>query len=303
MNVVDFSMSIFREIEPQLKKYYGIDRFIISEHINSSIDNNIALKDARFTQYVKDNNVFDMLTYAMDTLDKFKILVSDEYCMEEFNQFCMDYSVDNISKYILEFMYILTMNRREKYTTSYKEMEMGYWEYVHDIRPEMLELYIALQKNHLSSQCKITIGNDKPVVIDKQVPWVQIALEKYLKKYLGVDSLKDAERELRTIYGKSVGVPLDKEETRYMWGTYQLLQTISSLKSKKTNSVTNKQSRFITDFLILNKMINLKDADSINIRVRLKYFLKSYNSLEDLLHFQSYKTSPNNPDTKYGIYF
>ena len=295
MNVVDFSMSIFREIEPLLKKYYGIDRFIISEHINSSIDNNIALKDARFTQYVKDNNAFDMLTYAMDTLDKFKILVSDEYCMEEFNQFCMDYSVDNISKYILEFMYILTMNRREKYTTSYKEMEMGYWEYVHDIRPEMLELYIALQKNHLSSQCKITIGNDKPVVIDKQVPWAQIALEKYLKKYLGVDSLKDAERELRTIYGKSVGVPLDKEETRYMWGTYQLLQN-THLKSTKERVPTRPQANLIESYLKAIELIKTDDVttDANNIRSRLNSFLKKYDTVEALLDYKTFKSSPYN---------
>lgn len=200
-------------------------------------------------------------------------------------------------------LFSYAMNRRKDHLTNSKEAENGYWEYVRYIRPEMLRLYIALQKNHLRSQCKITIGSDKPVIIDKQAPWAQIALENYLNKFLGVDSLKDAERELMTIYGKKTGAPLDKEETRYMWGTYQLLQTIPAMKSKKEKSVTNEQSRFITDYLILNKMLDLDEADSNNIRVRLKHFLKDYDTLKELLDEQDYRTSPNNPDTKYGRYF
>lgn len=304
MDYIKIPMSAFLIIEPMTKECYGIDRHTISGHICDSVDARTLKDDPRVSEYCNEDNTVDLFSYAMNTIENIIIPVADEYDMEEFSQFYEGYPVDDsISRAVLQFMYILTMNRRKDRLTNSEEAENGYWEYVRYIRPEMLRLYIALQKNHLRSQCKITIGNDKPVIIDKQAPWAQIALENYLNKFLGVDSLKDAERELMTIYGKKTGVPLDKEETRYMWGTYQLLQTIPAIKSKKEKSVTNEQSRFITDYLILNKMLDLDEADSNNIRVRLKHFLKDYDTLKELLDEQDYKTSPNNPDTKYGRYF
>ncbi|MEY8685208.1 hypothetical protein AB9N12_03375 [Bacteroides sp. AN502(2024)] len=303
MKYIEIPMSAFLIIEPMTKECYGIDRHTISGHICDSVDARTLKDDPRVSGYCDENNTVNLFSYAMDTIEKILIPVSDEYDMEEFNQFYGNHPVDDISRTVLQFMYILTMNRRKDRLTESEEAETAYWEYVRYIRPEMLRLYIALQKNHLRYQCKITIGYDKPVVIDKQEPWAQMALENYLNKFLGVDSLKDAERELMTIYGKKTGVPLDKEETRYMWGTYQLLQTITTMKSNKKKSVTNEQSRFITDYLILNKMIGVDEADSNNIRVRLKHFLKNYDTLEELLDEQNYKTSPNNPDSKYGIYF
>lgn len=304
MDYIEIPMSAFLIIEPLTKECYGIDRYTISGHICDSVDARTLKDDPRISKYCNEDNTVDLFSYAMNTIEKIIIPVADEYDMEEFSQFYEGYPVDdNISRTVLQFMYILTMNRRKDHLTNSEEAENGYWEYVRYIRPEMLRLYIALQKNHLRSQCKITIGSDKPVIIDKQAPWAQIALENYLNKFLGVDSLKDAERELMTIYGKKTGAPLDKEETRYMWGTYQLLQTIPAMKSKKEKSVTNEQSRFITDYLILNKMLDLDEADSNNIRVRLKYFLKDYDTLEELLDEQDYRTSPNNPDSKYGRYF
>lgn len=302
MNCVEIPKNRFFQIEPLLKECYGVDRHTISNDICLSVEQSASINDPRVNDDLDKDNKIDTFAYAMATIDNIKIPVSNEYNQSKFEELCNTYKIDEYSAQhdVLFFMFLFS--ERNKIIKEYDENQQYDLEYALGVRPEMLQLYIALQKNYLRSQCKITIGNDKPVVVDKGAPWVQMALESYLKKYLGVNSLKEAERELLTIYGKKTGVPLGKETARYMWGTYQLLQTIPSMKSKKKNSVTNEQSRFITEYLILNKMLT-DDVDSNTIRGRLNYFLKNYDTLKELLDEQNYKTSPNNPDSIYGRYF
>lgn len=303
MNCIEIPKKIFLTIEPLLQACYGVNRHTISYDICLSVEQSAYNNDPRINDYRNKDNKVDAFAYAMATIDKIKIPISNEYNQFKFEELCNTYKIDEYSEQhdILFFMFLFS--ERNKLIKEYDENQQCDLEYALGVRPEMLQLYIALQKNYLRSQCKITIGNDKSVVVDKGAPWVQMALESYLKKYLGVENLKDAERELLTIYGKKTGVPLGKETARYMWGTYQLLQTITSMKSKKENSVTNEQSRFITEYLILNNMLAPDNADSNTIRGRLNYFLKSYDTLKELLDEQDYKTSPNNPDSIFGRYF
>lgn len=303
MNCREIQKNVFLRIEPLLQDCYGVNRHTISYDICISVEQSAQMNDSRVNDYLDKDNMVDTFAYAMDTIDNIKIPISNEYNQFAFEELCNTYKIDEYpeQKDILFFMFLFS--ERNKIIKECDENQQYDLEYALGVRPEMLQLYIALQKNYLRSQCKITIGNDKPVVVDKGAQWVQMALESYLKKYLGVDNLKDAERELLTIYGKKTGVPLGKEAARYMWGTYQLLQTIPSMKSKKKNSVTNEQSRFITEYLILNKMLASDDADSNTIRGRLNYFLKNYDTLKELLDEQNYKTSPNNPGSIYGRYF
>ena len=119
-------------------------------------------------------------------------------------------------------------------------------------------------------------------------------LDRYLNKYLGVKNINEAEKELQQIYGKKVGAQLNKTVTRFIWGTYHLLQNVPNMKSTKQNSVTNEQSRFIHEYLVILGLIDPVEVEASSIRGRLNNLLKKYSTIDEVLDKRLYKTSPNN---------
>ena len=91
---------------------------------------------------------------------------------------------------------------------------------------------------------------------------------------------------------------------RYMWGTYHLLQTIPSCKSKAEKSVTKRQGRIIADLLNRLNLIEYREKESFldymdgeRIRTLLKSYLMRYDSIDEIIKSKQYKVSPNNTDS------
>ena len=219
---------------------------------------------------------------------------------------------DEVYQVLLYAYALLIRSRLETTEPTLEDMNYEYQEYIHAIRPDMLKLYIGLHHNDSQNDnvkkchklCRISFGDLSPIKIDEQTPWFQVALDRYLEKYLGVKSVKEAERELNVVYGKTVGAKPNVTAIRYMWGTYHLLQDIPNCKSKTEKSVTKRQGRIIADLLNRFNLIEYKEKESFSdymdgerIRTSLKYYLMQYDSIDEIIKSQQYRVSPNNTDS------
>lgn len=309
-----FTMDEFLKLEPRLKEWFGIDR-------NNIYVNNIFLQ-AALEEMKKSNNegiykvngYIDVNAYATEHFEELKdkkLYMEVPYDIYKISDFCNRYGLDEHDDAceLLKYSYALTLKEKNELETNVMSDDYyNYEEYVHKIRPEMLRLYLGLHskdnketgKRHYHKQCKIFFGGLKAIEVGD---WFQVALDRYLEKYLGVNNAKEAERELNTVYGKQVGPKTNLTETKFIWGTYHLLQSMPIFKSKKEKSVTREQGRIIAALLIRLSLIEYKPKESYidykdgeRIRTKLKYYLTHYDSLDEIIKAQQYKTSPNNKD-------
>lgn len=104
---------------------------------------------------------------------------------------------------------------------------MLYQQYIHEVRPDMLKLYIALnqpkQKNgkDFITDIKIAAGGNSPILINNKNSWLENRLNDYLHQYLGVNSLEEAQDELHFIYGdKKWAVRRLTPSNHYIYGEH-----------------------------------------------------------------------------------
>lgn len=273
-------------------------------------------------RYMNEKGHYDVNAYAeahFEALAKEELLmrISTDTYLLTIEDFCEKNQLeitekDEVYQVLLYACALLMRNKLETTESTLEDMNYEYQEYIHAIRPDMLKLYIGLHHNDslndkvkkYHKQCRISFGDLSPIKIDEQTPWFQEALDRYLEKYLGVKSVKEAEQELYAIYGKTVGAKMNVNAIRFMWGTYHLLQDIPNCKSKTEKSVTKKQGRIIADLLNRLNLIEYKEKESFldymdgeRIRVSLKNYLMQYDSIDDIIKAKQYKTSPNNTDS------
>lgn len=318
-----FTMEEFIRLEPRLKKWFGIDRN--NPYLQELFSNyaSIKLKEASDKErYINEKGHYDVNAYAeahFETLAKeeMSMRISTNTYLHTIEDFCEKNQLgitekDKVYQVLLYAYALLMRSRLETTEPPLEDMNYEYQEYIHAIRPDMLKLYIGLHHNDSQNDnirkchklCRISFGDLSPIKIDEQTPWFQMALDRYLEKYLGVKSVKEAEQELNVVYGKNVGVKPNVTAIRYMWGTYHLLQDIPNCKSKAEKSVTKRQGRIIADLLNRFNLIEYKEKESFSdymdgerIRTSLKYYLMQYDSIDEIIKSQQYRVSPNNTDS------
>lgn len=318
-----FTMEEFIRLEPRLKEWFGIDRN--NPYIQELFGNyaSIKLKEASDKErYINEKGHYDVNAYAeahFETLAKeeMSMRISTNTYLHTIEDFCKKNQLgitekDEVYQVLLYAYALLMRSRLETTEPPLEDMNYEYQEYIHAIRPDMLKLYIGLHHNDSQNDnirkchklCRISFGDLSPIKIDEQTPWFQMALDRYLEKYLGVKSVKEAEQELNVVYGKNVGAKPNVTAIRYMWGTYHLLQDIPNCKSKAEKSVTKRQGRIIADLLNRFNLIEYKEKESFSdymdgerIRTSLKYYLMQYDSIDEIIKSQQYRVSPNNTDS------
>lgn len=318
-----FTMEEFIRLEPRLKKWFGIDRN--NPYLQELFSNyaSIKLKEASDKErYINEKGHYDVNAYAeahFETLAKeeMSMRISTNTYLHTIEDFCEKNQLgitekDEVYQVLLYAYALLMRSRLETTEPPLEDMNYKYQEYIHAIRPDMLKLYIGLHHNDSQNDnirkchklCRISFGDLSPIKIDEQTPWFQMALDRYLEKYLGVKSVKEAEQELNVVYGKTVGAKPNVTAIRYMWGTYHLLQDIPNCKSKAEKSVTKRQGRIIADLLNRLNLIEYKEKESFSdymdgerIRTSLKYYLMQYDSTDEIIKSQQYRVSPNNTDS------
>ena len=266
----------FQEIEPLLYNLYGLNTCWLHNAIH----------------FAKDKLLYDPEEESkVDSENYIYLPMPHEWYSSKFDGFCKKYNIndDPLVAKVLSFIYMF-FPIEDPFMR-----DNNYWEYVTLVRHEMLKLYIALNngKTKYTNYCKITIGDNKPIAIDKEIPWFQMALERYLHEYLGVENVKEAELELLNVYGGKYGRKQHTEEVRLIWGTYHLLQMSDQFKSAPDQLVTNNQCRLISDLLILFGWLPNYEDDGMLVKQRIHHYLKNFESLDELITATEYKLSPN----------
>ena len=276
MRIESFPRDVFQEIEPMLYKLFGLVEIVLNNAIHSA----------------KDKLLYDPEEESkVDSENYIYLQMPHEWYSSKFDGFCKKYNIndDPLVAKVLSFIYMF-FPIEDPFMR-----DNNYWEYVTFVRPEMLKLYITLNngKTKYTNSCKITIGDNKPIAIDKQLPWFQMAVGRYLHEYLGVENVKEAELELLNVYGGKYGRKQHTEEVRLIWGTYHLLQMSDQFKSATNQLMTNNQCRLISDLLILFKWLPSTEDDGMLVKQRLRHYLKNFDSLDELITATEYKLSPN----------
>ena len=294
-----YSMERFKRIESGLKQWFNIDRdsSAINKCISASLCPDELMKIKIPEEYRNERGNYDINKYTFDHSDVMQIPISDDFDLDNIEQFFKDYSIESDTPLydVLFFMFLYSETQRKGYDTVMDEIGYDYLQYAVGVRPEMLKLYIALHETTDADTIKIRFGVNKPVEVDTMVPWLRDEIKEYLHKYLGVGSIGEAKRELLMNYTARMGAPNNWQINQYIWGIYNLLESTEFIKSRTKGKVSRKQAKFIEDYLMAIRLIDLDtNIDANNIRGRLTNLMRNYDSIEQITEEMHYKSSPNN---------
>ena len=305
-----FNIALLRNYLPFLEKNFGfhlsdINGELMNVHKRQEEEGTIDKELVNTYTYSKgEHRYFKVIDYVLATNDKVSISVTKDFLKraKDIISLCQDTAfLKEYDKGITEILVFMAAlwNRNENNLADSGELDEIEWDnkiYREIVRPDLLNLYIArntLKKGRHHSFCSIQLGSSPLLKLENEhCYWFEKMLDSYLDQNLGVESVKEAKRELCTVYGLKAGAPMDKKVASYIWGTYHLLQTLPSMTSKKENSCTRIQSRFIAKYLNIVGLTDIYKTDEEAIRSRLGNYLKKYNTLEELLDIPRYKPHP-----------
>ena len=96
--------------------------------------------------------------------------------------------------------------------------------YFQQVRPEMLQLYLFLKRDKRKKDKSITLSNnqEKITINNAMESWFTNLLNSYLHVYLGVNSIEEAEEELKEVYSPRKGRKADNPaQNLVMVGIYR----------------------------------------------------------------------------------
>ena len=308
---VTFDIPTIQKLYPELNRCFGFTYDDISNELTQVYTKKVfhlTPEEKELANQCKSNDDWgvDAVKFALATTENIVVTVPDSFNPKTIMESYVTklYNEDFASCALIFMAALLYRDRITEVPISEGEYDdMLYQQYIHEVRPDMLKLYIALNQpkqkkgKDFITDIKITAGGNSPIAINNKDSWFENKLNEYLHQYLGVNSLEEAQDELHFIYGdKKVGSKkINPIQSLYIWGTYQLLQD-THLKSVKEKVPTRPQANLIESYLRAIELIVADDVDTDanNIRSRLSYFLNRYDTAEALLDYKTFKLSPYN---------
>ena len=308
---VTFDIPTIQKLYPELNRCFGFTYDDISNELTQVYTKKVfhlTPEEKELANQCKSNDDWgvDAVKFALATTENIVVTVPDSFNPKTIMESYVTklYNEDFASCALIFMAALLYRDRITEVPISEGEYDdMQYQQYIHEVRPDMLKLYIALNQpkqkkgKDFITDIKITAGGNSPIAINNKDSWFENKLNEYLHQYLGVNSLEEAQDELHFIYGdKKVGSKkINPIQSLYIWGTYQLLQD-THLKSVKEKVPTRPQANLIESYLRAIELIEADDVDTDanNIRSRLSYFLNRYDTAEALLDYKTFKLSPYN---------
>ena len=308
---VTFDIPTIQKLYPELNRCFGFTYDDISNELTQVYAQkvfNLTQEEKELANQCKSDDGWgvDAVKFALATTENIVVTVPDSFNPKTIMESYLTklYNEDFASCALIFMAALLYRDRITEVPISEGEYDdMLYQQYIHEVRPDMLKLYIALNQpkqkkgKDFITDIKITAGGNSPIAINNKDSWFENKLNEYLHQYLGVNSLEEAQDELHFIYGdKKVGSKkINPIQSLYIWGTYQLLQD-THLKSVKEKVPTRPQANLIESYLRAIELIEADDVDTDanNIRSRLSYFLNRYDTAEALLDYKTFKLSPYN---------
>lgn len=289
-----------------MQMFYEPDYIMDTEHdielpINNGFDKR--LRKLVFEDYKQSDAIYNVLA-----------IVSVMYCKYQNNELYTDAIQwsENLPHYLtdvrpdmLKLYELLNTKRLVPITKEYEE----HLQYIADNKIQTRNLPpIIIDKGKKKILARtlypITIDNGvNKVTLDNSCHWLTSLIDNYLEIYLGVDSLEEAEQELKEKYTAKKGRKADNPTFNLiMVGTSRVLKQYSTLKTK------SEQLRLILDYLELLGFFTKDDSknnesyvdDSKNdenyINATIAY-LESRGFIPKWKpkYLEDYNTSPNNP--------
>lgn len=246
--------------------------------------------------------------YIMDTEHDIELPIDNGFDKKLKELVFETYQQDDIIYNVLAIVSVMyrKYQNEELYTDAIQWSEnLPY--YLTDVRPEMLKLYQFIQKAVVQKKPPIKpitlICGNEDIVLDNSCYWLSGLFLEYLQIYLGVDSLEEAEQELKEKYSAKKGRKADSPTFNLiMVGTSRLLKQHSTLKTK------SEQLRLILDYLELLGFFTEDDSkndesyvddnknDENYINATISYLGgRGYIPKWKPKYLEDYNTSPNNP--------
>lgn len=323
-----------KDIEPALKKYFAYNRTMLYPEIERMYLathpaglHNIQLEDkyrvevpSTLDELATSDNPFDWQRYApreqkmikvVDTLaymtNNIKgILFKDDGLKKKIEKLVKDVKVPEEDQVgITHVLWILAIiyKKHEAFKPildpELLEETYNMDTYFQQVRPEMLQLYLFLKRDKRKRDKSITLSNNQEKITINNVmeSWFTNLLDSYLHIYLGVNSIEEAEEELKEVYSPKKGRKADNPaQNLVMVGMYRLLVNHSDMERKSDIY------KFILDYMELIGLV--KDEESqidVNyINSKIAYLEKHGYKPEWIPVSQgNYRTSPNNSSKLY----
>ena len=303
---------ILKSLFPYLNKYWGFEytdiAFELLEIYKSHYKNGTINEDIRNT--CLQNGQVDFIKYALESKEHVKIRCTEDFReqIDKLNSFFNKYKVEECVQYL--FFTISAISNRQTNDLNPYENELrfdsgheDYKQYVEKIRPDMLKLYVSLKENEEAGFHDIAfkIGSTPPVRLKNNQGWIEKMFLEYLDKYLGVNSLEEANEELNNLYCDSKGRRVKKPYINYfIFATYRFMVN-EYFKHSAEDKATAEQCRFLIEYLMCIDIITPKDkiCDPNTMQGVINSLLKSSSDpVQNYLKYKDYRISPNN-DTMY----
>ena len=324
-----------KKIEPILTEYFGYKRAMFENELSATyyheypngISEDICknyMTDYSFLNTIAvDNGVFDYKRYAPKSTSTSKAFNPSSFIMDSEHNILVTLPSNNMLERLIDLLQkhgetdndsvigislLVVAAIYEKYKNGELYTEVTISEntlpYLEQVRPEMLKLYELLNTKRYSPSKKkelrvfspITIDNGvKKITLDNSCYWLSDLLDNYLHIYLGVNSLEEAQQELKDVYSVKKGRKTKNHACELiMYGTFHLLQRYSSIKTK------SEQIRMTLDYMELLFEAGSFNNDENYTNAAIAYLVKQgYKPQWKPKQTEDYSFSPNNQSTEY----
>ena len=324
-NNIIYPVATLLEIEPHLIEYFAYNRTMLYTEIErmylatwgfmGKVEDKYMIEvPSTLDELATSDNPFDWQRYApreqkmikvVDTLaymtDNIKgILFEDDGLkkkIEELTSKLPDKNRDSIFYTLWMLAIIYKKHEAFKPILDPELLEETYNmdTYFQQVRPEMLQLYLFLERDKRKRDKSITLSNnqEKITINNAMESWFTNLLDSYLHVYLGVNSIEEAEEELKEAYSSKADNPA---QNLVMVGMYRLLVNHSGMERKSDIY------KFILDYMELIGLVKDEDKqiDENYINSKIAYLEKHGYKPEWIPVSQgNYRTSPNNPSKLY----
>ena len=328
-NNIIYPVATLLEIEPHLIEYFAYNRTMLYTEIErmylatcgfmGKVEDKYMIEvPSTLDELATSDNPFDWQRYApreqkmikvVDTLaymtDNIKgILFEDDGLkkkIEELTSKLPDKNRDSIFYTLWMLAIIYKKHEAFKPILDPELLEETYNmdTYFQQVRPEMLQLYLFLKRDKRKRDKSITLSNNQEKITINNVmeSWFTNLLDSYLHVYLGVNSIEEAEEELKEVYSPRKGRKADNPaQNLVMVGIYRLLVNRSGMERKSDIY------KFILDYMELIGLVKDEDKqiDENYINSKIAYLEKHGYKPEWIPASRgNYRTSPNNPSKLY----
>lgn len=267
---------------PILQECYGfgldeifseLTHIIVVQHNEKRFDNELA------KQFTNEEGNINAVSYAINTNDDFGIRTTEDFDVQikQIFDLCSQQieESDLLEQVIFVLVFMAAIFNRDinglHLDREVEDMRLDYLRSTYVVRPDLLRLFIALNKpkHKFETPVKICFKTDSPHLIQNKDDWFSDMLNDYIKQKLGDITIKEAEEELDFFYSDERGRKSDNPYLNYIInGTYNFINHFMP-----SDKVTVEQCKFLLDYL--KAIGQVKEGDSLGNLNTLQSAVKS----------------------------